>query len=138
MLLVSEAIDGRYPIFDEPTAFRALLGSYRALTEATPPYVALERRASTPPPAAQEGTACAALGSSIPVPQLPGRAVFARLRVSLDPLGRLLSLLLKPSPVYVQFQVAGDGAPTRPYRLVTSTAADGVFVGGFVEDARDL
>jgi hypothetical protein len=150
VLLADEAIDGLYPVFQEPATFRALLQHYRATEWGTGAFLVLSRagqgaangsgsgvlEAGTGTP---DGTACGLLGATLPVPERPGQYTFASLLIPYSLSGEVQDVLYKPADLDIQF-VVGSGATvvTSPYRLIPATAADGVFVSGFIADQGDL
>ena len=122
------SIDGRYPAFDEPATFRALLACYRSLFPDST-YLVLGRTACARPRLGAVGTAReAAFGHWIAVPT---RASYAKMAVRTTAIGRLADTLYKPDSVHVSFRL-DDGSVKGPYRFVYPVASDGLFVKYFI------
>jgi hypothetical protein len=136
-----EGIDLRYPVFDEPRALQAILAGYRVRT-VDGDWLLFERReGGTAPMVSTEvgGVACAPLGRPIPVPQVSGGQLYARVSVKYNVLGRLADLLFKPGEVHIQF--ATDSGATPAYRFAHELGEDGLLVSGYagnLAEAGDL
>jgi hypothetical protein len=149
LLFADSSIDGRYPVFDEPATFRTLLQRYRTAGPATATFLVLSRGGKGEAgasaagvlqsvPAMPAGTVCGPLGAALPVPERPGQYTFASLRpYSLA--GSVITDLYKPADLQVQFTVgAAASTTTQPYKLIPATAADGLFVSGYIANTHDL
>jgi hypothetical protein len=129
------SVDGRCPTFDEPRTFRTLLTGYRALAR-DEAFVLLERiHGSTPPAETPIGSVESSLGEEVAVPRSTSGYVFARVHVDYSWLGRLVRVIYKPPPVFIRLS-SSDMAIK--YRLVPSTAKNGLFVSRYVLGPRDL
>jgi|GEM_PF-3094653 len=129
------SVDGRCPTFDEPRTFRTLLTGYRALAR-DEAFVLMEKIPdSKPPPERPIGTVDASLGEDVAVPRSTSGYVFARIHVDYSWLGRLIRIVYKPPPVFIRLS-SRDMAIK--YRLVPSTAKNGLFVSRYVLGPRDL
>jgi hypothetical protein len=130
------AIDGRYPLFDEPATFRTILENYEILSPEN--YLILQRRqeeityAYTPVTA---GTC--ALGTPINVPQLPGQHIYCNVDVSLSFFGKVMNLFYKPSILYFCFYIKGVPQPV-VHRFLRRTATNGLFVSKYAGNLFDI
>jgi hypothetical protein len=130
-------LDGRYAVLDEPSTFRVLMRRYRFVKVIDGITVLLRRdpAGAAPQPERSEGRACAAMGTPIPVPQVPGRLVYGRLGMAFSLSGRILNLALKPA----EARIALDTPDARfEYRLVWATGTDGVYLSALAADAGGL
>ena len=76
------------------------------------------------------------LGADVLVPASSGR-VYADIDVRYSLFGQVLRSVFQPSIAEVWFGYE-DGTISRPYRLVTTTARDGVLVSGHVDNAEQF
>ena len=78
-------------------------------------------------------------GQFIPVPDYKTFKgfVFCYTNINYSPLGKIISLLYKPSPVYIQFKL-DDGSVTDEFRLIPDNARNGLFVSEYAENIDDL
>ena len=127
------ALGYRYPPFNEPATFRAMLTCYR--TQYTgPSYAVLSHVACTPPqmhPAddPEEGS----LGSWIRVPL---RASYVDIDLHTTVIGDLSNILYKAPHVWV-FLGFSDGQAAGPYQLIYPVAKDGLFIRYFIGSQSD-
>jgi len=150
VVFADTAVDNRYPLFDEPAAFRALLQHYRPTGLGTTKLVVLSRVPTGVTGASQDailqdssgsgaGTACGRLGAALPVPELPGQYTFASVNVSYSLVGAAENALYRPASLEIHFTLTNSPVRvTQSYGLVPATAADGLFVSGFIADQGDL
>lgn len=126
-------IDGRYPAFDEPATFRALMTCYRTLYPDNT-YLVLGRTACARPRLSAVGPPReTTLGHWIAVPM---RASYAKMAVRTTAIGHLADILYKPDPVHVSFELA-NGSVKGPYRFVYPVALDGLFIKYFIGTQTD-
>jgi hypothetical protein len=126
-------LDNRYPLYDEPEAYRALLENYSVVDTSGP--LLLERRAT---PLAGSATAlgrsCADLGSWISVPSAgPDQYVYASVEAPYSPVGRVLNTVYKPAELRITFQY-GSGSNSPSFRLIGAVAGDGLLMSGYAEN----
>jgi hypothetical protein len=147
VVVVNSSIDGRYPVFDQPATFRALLQGYTADTVVGGQYLILSRAANssgerapvTTAPGQGAGTTCAPIGADIPIPQRLGQYTFASLELHYSLHGTIKDVFYKPADALIQFTVGGSSpALTAPYKFIPATAADGLFVSGYLPTVGDL
>ena len=138
ILFSYEDIDGRYPIFDEPATFLQLLKHYRFSSTSGNISLLLRTKHSVAvkPQAIWSGTI--AVNRKITLPLPPGRhAVLLRLNIGKSLLGTLASFFFKPSPFYISMTLANHST-VGPYRLVPSTAQDGLFISPYIANLQQL
>ena len=150
VLFADESIDDRYPVFDEPATFRALLQHYLPTGRSGTQFLVLSRGAQggvNPSPdgvlesgaGMPAGTVCGPFGANLAVPERPDQYTFASLRIAYSLGGTMKNTLYKPADLLIQFTVGGSTPIlTQPYKLIPATAADGVFVSGYVADPNAL
>lgn len=125
--------DDRYPPFDEPATFRALLACYRAENSGSG-YAVLNHIACARPQTTAAGKPKQAdLGSWVAIPR---DASYASIEMQTTTIGHVAALLYKPDYVRVSFRLA-DGSVKGPYRFIYPVAADGLFVRYFVGSQSD-
>jgi hypothetical protein len=105
VLWQSDSIDGRYPSFDEPRVFRALLDRYTyAAKESTNRFalLRLDPQKMERPWTAIGGIEKHRLSEPIPVPNLKGSYVYMSVQISPNLLGGLMNIFYKsPYPTMV-------------------------------------
>lgn len=134
VLLSANQLDDRYPLFDEPQAYRSMMQNYQVEQQLSD-WLVLEKR-SQPLPASETplGTANARLGDWISVPADENRAVFGRIQIGYSALGSALLLVDRPPELHIRFRY-GDGRVASPYyRFIPATGPDGLFLSSFAPD----
>lgn len=121
-------IDLRYPAFDEPATFRAILHCYRTEYPGIR-YSVLTRVACARPQMLAVGIPVkGALGRWIAVPR---QASYVDIKVRTNLIGHVIDVLYKPDPVWLYFKLA-DGRRKGPYRFVYPLGTDGLFIRYFL------
>lgn len=135
VLLTIKSIDDRYPLFSAPRMYKTLFSHY-CLLKAAKNNLLLARRdrpaadKETPRSIRQSETR---LGEKIKLADAhPGTAVTLIAHVKLSLLGRLVSMLYRPSPAFVTFYL-DDGVIKGPYRFIYGVAGDGLLVSPFLD-----
>jgi len=139
ILYLWEAIDGRYPLWDQPSTTREILCRY-TIDRSIPRVVTTEGGQSVlvmarvpnrcdSPRAIFEGTY--AWGEPILVAP-SNELVFANLSIRYSPLGQLLKLIFRAPAVYVRVKDAKGNASD--YRIVAENARDGILVAPFPDN----
>jgi hypothetical protein len=132
-----ESIDYRYPLFDEPATFQALLTGYDCVNQ-TGRFLMLEKNSSKPATfqvglGSQDGE----MGRPIPVPASNQGYLFGKINIRHSLYGNVLMTLYKPEPVWLQF-ILSDGSLSQKHRLIPGTASEGLFLSSYVESTGDL
>jgi hypothetical protein len=136
-LLVDVApFDGRLPALDDGPSW-PLFWRYYAVEGVGPAFVELSRR-ETPRPLQRSGLAeeLGTLDVALPIPELDGGPLMARLTLSPTWLGRLAGALWRRPAVWITV-VTADGERTR-YRLVPGMAAAGFIISPLVRRRDDF
>lgn len=127
------SIDGRYPIFDEPATFRALLTCYR--TEyAGDPYTVLSRNQCVKPKMTKVGEPIKSGFNTWIVVPTGASYVASTMRTTL--VGHLMDILYKPDQVHIYFKLS-DGSIKGPYRFIYPVSGDGLFVKYFIQSQKE-
>jgi hypothetical protein len=127
------SIDGRYPAFDEPETFRAILRCFKTLDSAGAFLVLGRTTCARPHLNAVDAAQDAAFGRWIAIPRAAGYATIA---VRTTMIGHAANLLYKPVSVHLSFRLA-DGTTKGPYRFIYPVAVDGLFVKYFIGTQTD-
>lgn len=123
------SLDRRYPAFDEPATFRAILSCYKT-GYAGHPYAVLSRGKCAPPHLVALGRPRqSAFGAWIKV---PSQATYADIFVRTTAIGHVMDILFKPREVWIYFKLA-DGSVKGPYRFIYPVAQDGLYVRYFID-----
>jgi hypothetical protein len=129
-----ESFGDRYPLFDEPAAFRAMLHCYR-MEYPGGSYAVLRHVGCSPSQMLaagkpEEGT----LGKWIAVPQ---EASYAAIGVRTTVIGHVANILFKADYVRLYFKLANRGVVLGPYRFIYPIGKDGLFVRYFIGSQAD-
>jgi hypothetical protein len=133
LLYSYKSIDGRYPIFDEPSTFTAILNNY-AYVNSSGEFILLKHTMDTIDrrEIPLGGKTCN-LGEPVSVPEYPGE-IFGAIHIRYSPVGALLTTLYKPEPLYIRFMVK-NGMVSERYRFIPDNAENGIFLSEFVGDS---
>jgi hypothetical protein len=137
LLVAYRSIDGRYPPYDEPALFRAIVAGYQVVGFDRD-FLILARR---PQPSSTQlhpiSSVRIRLGEDVPVPSAPnGATVYAGVTVPYSLKGQLLNLLFQPSELHLRFRLNGGDAG--PFRFVPRVAPDGLMLGSYISNVDDL
>ena len=126
VLYTLESIDNRYPIFDEPATFRALLCNYDFIG-ADGPFIILQRVGyhCNAPVSISETTA--KFAQTIVTPRSDGY-LFVRISVDYSLLGKLENFVYKGPLVYIR--LGYEDGTYGIFRFIWENAEDGLFLGG--------
>jgi hypothetical protein len=126
--------DDRYPPFNEPATFRALLDCYRTEYPGAP-YAVLSHIpcAPTEMAAVADDAGRGTFGKWIVVPL---HASYAGIGVHTTLVGHVASILFKPGYVRIFLKLAG-GSVKGPYRFIYPVGEDGLFVRYFIGSHSD-
>lgn len=130
-----KSIDGRYPLYDEPEVFRALLDNYEPVEKGD--YLMLKRR--------NErinsndtiiGAGVCPVGTIIDVPQIHGKAIYCNLDVSMNMAGKWANIFYKTGGLYITFYL--EQQPPVKHRFIRQLGNDGLFVSKYVTNLSEL
>lgn len=134
-----KSIDGRYPLFDEPSTFQEVLFKYSYAYESDE-FVLLEKSSNMTNDNRSEiylGNTTAKLGQIIKIPEYNG-LVFGYLHFDYSPLGKIMKLLYKPAPAYITFELKNSTDSAQIYRFLPNNAKNGVLLSHYVGNSEDL
>lgn len=126
VLYAMKSIDNRYPIFDEPATFRALLCNYD-FVGADGPFVILQRVGYQCDAPVSISEATAKFGQTIVSPPSDGY-LFVRISVDYNLLGKLENFVYKGPLVFIR--LGYEDGTYGIFRFVWENAEDGLFLGG--------
>jgi len=127
------SIDGRYPIFDEPATFRALLTCYKT-QYAGNPYSVLTRIQCVKPEFNTVDLITSGLFNKWVT--VPVHSSYVNLGVRTTIVGHLINILYKPNQVHILLRLS-DGSIKGPYRFIYPLGDDGLFVKYFINGQQD-
>lgn len=136
LLVAYGSIDGRYPPYDEPALFRAIVAGYQVIGFDRD-FLVLARR---PQPASTHlqpmSSVQSRLGDEVRVPSAPnGGTVYAGVTVPYSLKGQVMNLAFQPSELHLRFRL--DGGAAGPFRFVPRVAPDGLMVGSYIGSLDD-
>lgn len=144
ILYAWDAIDGRYPFWDQPAAHEILLCRYRVddavsspvYTRSGIPMLLLSR--TLPRCGEPQAGAAAHYGwdQQIPVGQPGAGLTFANISIRYSIAGQLMKTFYRIPPVYVR--VTAEGTSDVSYRFLAETAGDGVLIDPFPQTLRGV
>ena len=127
-------LDSRYPVFDEPSTFRAMLTCYRTKYPGSP-YSVLSHVPCAPPKLlAVDKPGEGAFGEWVAIPR---RASYVDFSVHTTIIGHIANIFYKPTPVWIFFRLA-DGSVKGPFRFIYPLAKDELFIRYFVNSLSDI
>jgi hypothetical protein len=137
-------IDGRYGLWDEPNATKALLCRYHVnervsepiSTADGKPMLLLSRTSERCGPVTAEPARTADWGENVPIPS-SSSLTFARISVKYSALGQILRTLYRLPAVRLTLHDS-DGTVAGSYRILTETSAGGVLVNPFPQNLADF
>ena len=128
ILYTFASIDGRYPIFDEPATFRAILTCYKTQYPSNP-YTVLSRNQCVKPKLTKvDGLKIGLFNKWVP---MPAHSSYVDLGVRTTIAGHIMNILYKPNQVHILFRLA-DGSIKGPYRFIYPLGGDHLFVKYFI------
>ena len=128
------SIDGRYPIFDEPATFRALMTCYKTQYVGSR-YTVLSRNQCVKPKLVPVGGKLNSYFNEwVPVPE---HSSYVNVGVRTTVTGHLMNILFKPNQVHILFRLQ-DGSIKGPYRFIYPLGDDGLFVKYFINGQQDV
>lgn len=138
ILYAYKSIDGRYPLFDEPATFRTILCNYTYVNKSGG-FLLLTHNPKAGNCGFEEnrGTIKSEIGQAIPIPEYEEGYVFGYIELDYSFVGKIMKIIYKPSPVYIQFKFKGDRY-SQKFRFIPDTAKNGVFLSQYVGNLDDL
>ncbi|AEM49090.1 hypothetical protein Acife_3017 [Acidithiobacillus ferrivorans SS3] len=127
------SIDGRYPIFDEPATFRALLTCYKTQYAGNPYTVLTRSQCVKPKLTPVDGKLNSHFNQWMSVPE---HSSYVNIGVQTTVTGHIINMLYKPNQIHILFRLS-DGAIKGPYRFIYPLGDDGLFVKYFINGQHD-
>lgn len=128
------SIDGRYPAFDEPSTFRALLTCYKMHYPGNT-YSVFSRGHCIKPNMVRLGMASHINFNnwvSVPV-----HGSYASIKVKTSIIGHIANILYKPNQVHILFRLA-NGSVQGPFRFIYPLGKDRLFMKYFIPGQTEL
>jgi hypothetical protein len=137
VVMAAHTIDNRYPLFDEPAAYRALMEHY-VVRDVLQDMFVLERVPDASPALQQAaGNITADLNQWIDVPSHGDQRLYANVHVSYSALGQTMALVDRPPELHIRFRYAG-GQTSPDYRFVPAVAVDGIDLSTYAPDSASM
>jgi hypothetical protein len=132
-----KSIDNRYPLYDEPATFQALLENYQYVNTSNN-FVLLEYNPRQDIKEKEDlGTLKTEIGNSIKIPKYDKGYVFANIDLKFSTLGKFLHTVYKPSQAHIIFKFS-DSTYSKEFRFIPGASIDGVFVSQYVDSIHDI
>ena len=138
ILYAYKSIDGRYPLFDEPTTFRTILCDYTYLNKSGE-FLLLTHNPKAKNCGFEEnlGTINSEIGQLVSIPEYNEGYVFGHIELEYSFIGKIMKIIYKPYPVYMQFKFK-DGTYSQNFRFIPDTAKNGISLSQYVGNLDDL
>ena len=136
ILLNNISIDGRYPIFDSPKAFKAILSNYRFIL-IDHDNLLLERSSNgrfLEEKPIKEGVS--ELAEPLLIPESSNDYQFLYMDLELSLIGKVMNLFYRVPPLNIEFEYFSKKNDT--YRFVRSLSEDGFLISCFIQDNEDM
>jgi hypothetical protein len=134
LLLSINAIDGRYPFFDETRTKLAILSHYSVAGEIKGDLV-LRRKDPEELLPSPEQTTIFKLGQDLRI-RKSSDLQFARIFVKYNWWGQLRRLFFQPPSLKITFTL--DGGETKTFRAIVPILADGVILNKYIETGKEF
>lgn len=138
LLYSFRSIDGRYPLFDEPATFAAILNNYSFVNKSGE-FLILSYNPKEKTTIIEQdlGTIEMELGQPIKIPEYNDGYVFGQIQLEYSSFGRLMKFFYKPAFAHIRFQFS-DSLNSKSYRFIPGNSMNGVFLSQYVENVDDL
>jgi hypothetical protein len=138
VLYAYKSTDYRYPLFDEPLTFQALLQNYEYVhTSGEFMLLAHNSKPHTWKVEQDLGIVKGELGKPIKIPKYVSGYEFADIDLKFSSLGKLMNTVYKPSLASIMFKFS-DNTYSQEFRFIPGASVDGVFVSQYVGNVHDL
>lgn len=133
-----KSIDGRYPIFDEPSTFTSILQNY-TLVNRSGEFLLLQYTHGKNKRGIEEdlGTVEVEPGQSVKIPEYDSGDLYARIELEYSTFGKIIKLIYKPAFSHVRFQFS-NLTYSNEFRFIPGVSKNGVFLSRYVGNADDL
>ena len=128
-----ETIDGRYPLYDEPSTLRSILFNYK-LYKCINALCLLQKnnKNKSKMKIVKLKSINAKLGQPVNVPKFPNGYEFAKVTINYSLFGKFMNIIYKDSPIYIKFMTNSFISPK--YRFIQNVGIDGIFISEYVQN----
>jgi hypothetical protein len=128
-----ETIDGRYPLYDEPSTLRSILFNYK-LYKCINALCLLQKnnKNKSKMKIVKLKSINAKLGQPVNVPKFYNGYEFAKVTINYSLFGKFMNIIYKDSPIYIKFMTNSFISPK--YRFIQNVGIDGIFISEYVQN----
>ncbi|MDR0993515.1 MAG: hypothetical protein LBN38_02960 [Verrucomicrobiota bacterium] len=130
------SIDGRYPLFDEPSVFRSLTENYSVIDTSTN-FLLLRRTTTISPTYCTLDSGTSEFGKAIPVPKTDNERLYCSVNIKMSVIGRLFNVAYKTGNIQLQIYVHNDSDPHQ-YRFIPQVGSNGIFLSAYADGITDV
>lgn len=132
-----KSIDGRYPLYDEPVTFEAILENYQYVNMTNDFALLSHNPRQDIGKKVDLGTVEAKIEKPIKIPKYNSGYVFANIDLEFNSHGKIMNIIYKPSMAHIIFKFS-DSTYSQEFRLIPGTSNDGIFVSQYVDSIYDI
>ena len=138
LLYSFKSIDWRYPLFDEPATFAAILNNYTFVNRSSE-FLILSYNPQENTTIIEQDLGAIKIepGKPIKIPEYNDGYVFGQIHLEYSTFGRLMKFFYKPAFAHIRFQFF-DSSYSNSFRFIPGVSMNGVFLSQYVENVNDL
>jgi len=137
ILYAYKSIDGRYPLFDEPSTFASILHNY-SLIGKSGEFLLLSYNYNNNTLIEDDlGTVKVEIGQPINVPEYDSGYMFANIDLEYSTFGKFMKIIYKPALANIRFKFF-DSTYSNEFRFIPRVPNNGVFISQYVGNIDDL
>jgi hypothetical protein len=137
ILYAFKSIDNRYPIYDEPLTFQALLKNYE-YTNSSNNFVLLSHHPKEDLGKKENlGMVEVNIGDSIKIPKYEKGYLFANVDLKFNSLGKLMYTAYKPAQAHIVFKFS-DSTYSKEFRFIPDISNQGIFLSQYISNLEDI
>jgi len=137
ILYAYKSVDNRYPLFDEPLTFQAILHNYQYVQTSGEFALLSYSPKEQWGPEQDLGIVEGELGKPIKIPKYDDGYEFADIDLNFSSLGKFMNIIYKPSLAHIRFKFS-DSTYSQEFRFLPGASKDGVFVSQYIDSVYDL
>jgi len=138
LLYSFKSIDWRYPLFDEPATFAAVLNNYTFVNKSGEFLIlSYNPKENTTLIEQDLGTLKVEPGQPIKIPKYNEGYVFGQIQLDYSIYGGFMKFIYKPSLANIRFKFS-DSLYSNSFRFIPGVSMNGVFLSQYVETTDDL
>ena len=137
LLFTLHSVDSRYPLFDEPSTFYAVLSSYKFSSMANDNYLLLKRKINNPLNKNCFSYITCKFNEFVAVPKSENSLIFSSIKLRKNLVSKIRSLFWKDNTVWIQF-LLNDNSLTEIYRFNYSNSQNGCLISEYIQNINDL